>query len=53
MLWITGCRSRNRVLTMPNSSATHVPLTARTAKAGSASNVLQPNGCGKTSSMTA
>ena len=53
MLWVTGGRSRNRVLTMPMSSATHIPLTTSRPNARKADRSVHRSGCGKKTSMTA
>ena len=42
-----GGMSRNRVATMPASTAIQAPLSTSTANAGIASSSVQPSGCGK------
>ncbi len=46
-LAMIGGMSRNRVATMPASTAIHAPLSTSNANAGSASRSDQPSGCGK------
>ncbi len=46
-LAMIGGMSRNRVATIPASTAIQAPLSTSTANAGMASSSDQPSGCGK------